>query len=443
MASSSTQPIAGRFPPNADEVLKKEAEEYIKRHHTPARSLLYTQPTVREQLLHHHYCLICKPLTQEEKDSMMAPKVEEVDLLGILTPQSTQPSQTLPSQLTVLTPSEKGFLLEDVIHNALSSIHGINCRREKDIKTYFNDQSLNGVDHWIQYGNLHFLIQDKWKESTTQQEVSQFITCAERLKTRLSSSESIELIWASKVAPTANSLNILKEKKAMILSHTISIEGLASLVVIEVCCHIGIDPIPALKAIKFNKHSPILTSSTSSIHPTPMVEEKWTYDYTDEGKLKRREMESFIQNMYNSAFRKCLISLSNFGRQEIYSIYNSIIPKDINHWQSGEFKKVDFNGFLKAIKSVCVPTRTKKLSYYSMNFYTKMRFISTELCTQVSEYNYIRSQMIANKSAWAKNLPTLTCNSEPMTDAEYKGVIVHCDDYWPGLENNFYQTYYN
>lgn len=56
------------------------------------------------------------------------------------------------------SPVELGFELEHLIHNALSKINGFECMREQDIRNLFNDQSFNGVDHWIKYKDNHILI---------------------------------------------------------------------------------------------------------------------------------------------------------------------------------------------------------------------------------------------------------------------------------------------
>jgi hypothetical protein len=95
------------------------------------------------------------------------------------------------------TPSEQGILLEDRIHAALSWLPNTECMREQDIRAKFNDQSINGVDHWICKESIHVLIQDKWKDSpTTQQEVSQFLSCVERIQARCDQTATFYLIWA-------------------------------------------------------------------------------------------------------------------------------------------------------------------------------------------------------------------------------------------------------
>ena len=123
-----------------------------------------------------------------------------------------------------------GFELEELIYNASLKLPGlVHSYRENDIKKHFAESSLNGVDHWIQVGNSHILLQDKWKESHNQQEVSQFLTCASRIQERLG--VKLHLIWASKRKPTSNSLKMLKERNVHIIVNDDSTEDLAKSVI--------------------------------------------------------------------------------------------------------------------------------------------------------------------------------------------------------------------
>lgn len=149
-----------------------------------------------------------------------------------------------------MNPIQEGFALEEIIHNASSKIPNITkSLRENGIRSHFGDNSLNGVDHWIHRGSTHILIQDKWKESMTQQEVSQFLHCADRIKNYISSNDLFYLIWATKKQPTANSLKILQEKGAIIIQCDISIESLARKVLLQVNDCLGTDPIFSLNSI--------------------------------------------------------------------------------------------------------------------------------------------------------------------------------------------------
>ena len=114
------------------------------------------------------------------------------------------------------TKQEKGFYLEELIFTASLKLPGlVHSFRENDIKKHFNESSLNGIDHLIKIGETNILLQDKWKESHNQQEVSQFLNCCSRIQERLGT--TVQLIWASKCTPTKNSLKMLKERKVHIL----------------------------------------------------------------------------------------------------------------------------------------------------------------------------------------------------------------------------------
>jgi hypothetical protein len=113
--------------------------------------------------------------------------------------------------------------------------------RENDIKSNFNDTSLNGVDHWINVGKYHVLIQDKWKETTSQPEVAQFLQCAKRISDKIPRSEDILKIWASKTEPTSNSRKILEEENVTIIVSDYSLEDLANKVIHRVYKYFGKD----------------------------------------------------------------------------------------------------------------------------------------------------------------------------------------------------------
>lgn len=151
---------------------------------------------------------------------------------------------------TPLSPSEQGFLLEEIIHDAISKIPGIDKNfRENDIKNHFNDLSLNGVDHWINVGNNHVLIQDKWKDNTGQQEVSQYLQCAERINRRIPRDDNIYLLWVSKISPTSNSVKSLIERGVEILTCSVSVEALAKIAIMRIANCLNIDSVPALLSI--------------------------------------------------------------------------------------------------------------------------------------------------------------------------------------------------
>jgi len=143
----------------------------------------------------------------------------------------------------MMTPAENGRELEVIIHNKSLNIPGLkHSLRENEIRNYFQNSSLHGVDHWIYVGKYHVLIQDKWKETTSQPEVAQFLQCTKRILDKIPRSEDYLLIWASKTEPTANSRKILEEEKNIsIIVSDISLEDLANKVMYKVYKYFGID----------------------------------------------------------------------------------------------------------------------------------------------------------------------------------------------------------
>lgn len=150
-----------------------------------------------------------------------------------------------------MNPVQEGFALEDLIYKASLNLPNlIHSKRENEIKTHFVDNSLNGVDHWIQVGNTHIFIQDKWKESMGQQEVSQFINCVNRIKTRLGDTiKFIRLMWVSKYEPTSNAMKCLKEESVKMVTCDTTIEELARKAIFEICEHFKVNPSVCLDVV--------------------------------------------------------------------------------------------------------------------------------------------------------------------------------------------------
>ena len=154
-----------------------------------------------------------------------------------------------------MNPIQEGFALEELIHKASLNLPNLtHSKRENEIKTYFTDNSLNGIDHWIQLNNTHLFIQDKWKESMGQQEISQFINCVNRIKTRLGNTSpsnymNIRLMWVSKYEPTSNAMKCLKEENVKMVTCDTTIEELARKAIFEICEHFKVNPSVCLDVI--------------------------------------------------------------------------------------------------------------------------------------------------------------------------------------------------
>ena len=99
---------------------------------------------------------------------------------------------------------------------------------EQEIRTFFRDKSLNGIDHWFIYKNRHCCIQDKIKTHITQSEMSQFIHCVERMKQKILTTDptfvtdtNFKTFLVTKCKPTANSITMLNERNINIIQNTI------------------------------------------------------------------------------------------------------------------------------------------------------------------------------------------------------------------------------
>ena len=320
-----------------------------------------------------------------------------------------------------MNPIQEGFALEEIIHNASLKIPEIiKSLRENDIRSHFGDNSLNGVDHWI-----HILIQDKWKESMTQQEVSQFLHCADRIQSRLPSEDNIYLIWASKKEPTTNSLKSLQEKNAIIVCCSISIEALAKNVILQINDCLNTDSTLSLQAIPKRNIIPINNNKNNIVQKA--IE---SFDDSDEGKKLIEDMKLYIKNIHNNIIRKLENAMNTAGITDIYNLMIVYFPKTIEDWYSGKFSKIDYNSYLKAVKTICWPTNKKHLQSRNLFYYVKIRKISNDFAILVNEYEMKRKYLLLKKSSWVKLIPLIKCNAEPITDAEFKGAIENCEDYY-------------
>jgi hypothetical protein len=185
---------------------------------------------------------ICCPINKSERLEKERQEFEQNPQVKI--------ESTHTQSIATMSAADNGRELEVIIYNASLHIPDLTkSLREYNIRTHFGDTSLNGVDHMISIGTTHCLIQDKWKETIDQQEVSQFILCAQRIKNRIPN-DKVFLIWASKKAPTANSKAILDEANVQIVTCGIDLQSLALCVILQVCKFFGKDSTRALQSIK-------------------------------------------------------------------------------------------------------------------------------------------------------------------------------------------------
>ena len=323
----------------------------------------------------------------------------------------------------VLNPIELGYDLEENIATAAQKISGLEKNlRELEIRTFFNDPSLNGVDHWLCIGNTHILIQDKWKESGTQQEVAQFLMCAERIQSRLDEDSNIYLIWASKREPTANATRTLQERGAILCCCSISIEDLARNVILQICECFDVDPTDALKSITSNKSVRPIPSSKRIFTAPFMVD----YDDTEEGKLALDEMKKLIQQIESEIFRKIELSINSHPLPDLFTVWNSFKP---TNWWDGSTTILDFSGFMRFLRTLCWPSKKKQLYSKDLFLYVKIRKLTVLFSLLSKTYESKRKFLVGKKSSRAKFLPVFKLQAEPISEAEYRGAVEFCRDF--------------
>ena len=151
------------------------------------------------------------------------------------TAPSTTPVSTAPST------GERGFVFEELVDQSLRrligpmSSKGIRARllNEQQVRDEFGEQSLNGVDHYMDIEidgkpPILFLIQEKWKQVTNQREVSQFLDCCARIQSRLPDYKGrIVRIWATRTPPTNNGEKSLEEGGSYVIQSSTSMCFLA------------------------------------------------------------------------------------------------------------------------------------------------------------------------------------------------------------------------
>lgn len=352
-----------------------------------------------------------------------------------------------------------GIALENIIAGGICALPEVIHKSEQEIRSHFGDQSMNGVDHWITYRGEHIFAQTKWRDTITQPEISQFLSCADRIQSRLPEAEqgSVILLWISKHEPTKFAKTLLAERKVDIVCCSISCEALARNVILWVAETFGIDPIPGLLTVPIRKcvrECKAATAIAPSGVPVPIP--RLEYDETEGGHTARRHMIEIITGIHNDIYRRLQNALSSVFGIDVRSIVEMHFPCTVDAWSNGTFTKINFNALLRTIKPICCPTKTKKFLSHNFFFYCKMRYISTELAKHVNTYTAQRTQMCTEKSAWGRRLPVLICNPEPMTDAEYRNLIVNCSDYMINIimdgkvekrpsshmDNMFFSNYY-
>jgi hypothetical protein len=124
-----------------------------------------------------------------------------------------------------------GYLLEEKIRFLISLLPGVlyNISTDEGIKKHFNDNTLNGVDNYIQFRTFYILIQDKWvARPASQPQAAQFLNCVDKISEKIGN--NVFLIWACRTPPSRNAIPDLNRKKVKIICSDTSVDELAQCV---------------------------------------------------------------------------------------------------------------------------------------------------------------------------------------------------------------------
>lgn len=125
-----------------------------------------------------------------------------------------------------------GYLLEEKIRLQVSSLPSVlyNISSDEGIKKHFNDNTLNGVDNYIQFRTFYILIQDKWvARPASQLQAAQFLNCVDKILEKIGN--NVFLIWACKTPPSRNAIPDLNRKKVKIICSDTSVDELTQCVI--------------------------------------------------------------------------------------------------------------------------------------------------------------------------------------------------------------------
>lgn len=134
----------------------------------------------------------------------------------------------------------KGFIFEEVMGQMLGTLKQsfesegfvVTVRSEQEIRDFFQEQSLNGVDHMIELkrGEESYIgfFQEKWKLVTNQREASQFLDCCARIRGRIGQTNAtVFRLWITRTMPTDNGAKTLEEGAAYVVQCSTSMSMLA------------------------------------------------------------------------------------------------------------------------------------------------------------------------------------------------------------------------
>lgn len=96
-----------------------------------------------------------------------------------------------------------GFQLEKVVSKVLYHYH-LKFLTENMIKRRYGS-SYNGIDHLFEHHDKLYMIQEKWRDTQSQKDASQFIATGNKLHQTFFKDRLPVYIWVSKNKPSKNS----------------------------------------------------------------------------------------------------------------------------------------------------------------------------------------------------------------------------------------------
>lgn len=340
-----------------------------------------------------------------------------------------------------------GCELENIINEGIKLLPQTTSYTEEEIRSKYEDHSLNGVDHMVVHKDRVIFIQTKWKKTTRQQEVSQFIDCMNRIQSRDSSLPTKRVaMWVCQKSPTRYALSSLKDINCKIVSCNVSIGMLAKNTILTLCELFEI-PSHISSVIIGSMPSPPSTTELENVRETHVVEHKVSFDETDEGKRFKETIERLIQQVCN--FRYHLTNGSG-GKSDIFNAIESVIPYEISRWKrSGTIR---YHSIVKSLKKMCTPSKKNPCEIQDYVAYIAICGGSVAIARMAEQYTQLRDGAIEKGSAYAKELVKYKCTPCPINEAEFKERAKYCSNYdlyngtmlgggLDGLYRNAYRTF--
>jgi hypothetical protein len=295
-----------------------------------------------------------------------------------------------------MTPSQAGFYVEQLIHDAVKP-YVSGCYRECDIREKFG-ASFNGVDHWITHENRHILAQTKWtSDPVPQQKITQFLDCSRRIRDvilRENPSSIVYFVLITKMPPTRHSIVNLQENSCSVVLQGGSMMDLVNDSIALISGKLQV-VIPCMNGIEPECVIGDSTSITTAVAvPVPV---SIPFDETEAGKIRLRNLESTIQQIIGAVERKTCQFTDVLDRDFI----RRIIPDTIEKWRG--IRKIDVDKGLKELKKKYPMNR--KMSIEEITSLARIYGITNVVCMFLEHYRRQINEMNEAGSVAVKQYP--------------------------------------